>query len=150
MFGKNLLYVKFLLLHKLYVFREGRTLGVSVFRLIIHDWQKLTPTEWGPYVRRHFGLRDLDDFLPAWFHHLRVGGKHHWQQWVVHLHDGSLHAIEMPDRYRREMVADWRGAARTQGHDDVTGWYGRNREMILLHTRTRIWVENEIGWVERG
>lgn len=57
-------------------------------------------------------------------------------------------ALPMPDRYRREMVADWRGAGRAYGNDDTRGWYLKNKSGIILHTETRVWVERELGVIE--
>lgn len=54
-------------------------------------------------------------------------------------------ALPMPDRYRREMLADWRGAGRAYGNADTKGWYLKNREGIILHKDTRKWVERELG-----
>lgn len=54
-------------------------------------------------------------------------------------------ALPMPDRYRREMLADWRGAGRAYGNADTAGWYMKNRQGIILHPETREWVERELG-----
>jgi hypothetical protein len=51
----------------------------------------------------------------------------------------------MPDRYRREMLADWRGAGRAiTGQDNTRAWYLKNRENIWLHPTTRTWVEHQL------
>lgn len=51
-------------------------------------------------------------------------------------------ALEMPDRYVREMVADWAGAGRTiTGRWEVAEWYAKTRNTILLHPNTRARVE---------
>lgn len=57
-------------------------------------------------------------------------------------------ALPMPDKYRREMVADWRGAGKAYGNDDTKGWYMKNRANIILHPETRKWVELELGVIE--
>lgn len=54
-------------------------------------------------------------------------------------------ALPMPDKYRREMLADWRGAGMAQGKPDTTAWYKENRDKIILHPETREWVEEELG-----
>lgn len=88
-----------------------------------------------------------DAFDRAWLHHQKVGGKHHWQYWILPLDDGGFRALEMPDRYRREMVADWRGAGKAiTGTDDVLPWYAANRDRMILHDNTRAWVEGTIGF----
>lgn len=51
--------------------------------------------------------------------------------------------LEMPETYAREMVADWMGAGRGYtGKWDVQEWYDKNKERILLHPRTRQYVES--------
>jgi hypothetical protein len=57
----------------------------------------------------------------------------------------------MPDRYRREMLADWRGAGRAYGRQpeknndpDAAAWYLENRAKIILHPDTRAWLEDEL------
>jgi uncharacterized protein DUF5662 len=54
-----------------------------------------------------------------------------------------LSALPMPEKYLREMIADWIGAGRAQGHgDDVEGWYERNKEKMVLHPDTRARLED--------
>lgn len=53
--------------------------------------------------------------------------------------------LPMPDCYRREMLADWRGAGLALGKPDTRGWYLANRENIQLHPETRAWVEEQLG-----
>lgn len=49
--------------------------------------------------------------------------------------------LPMPDRYRREMVADWRAAGLAQGKPNTRVWYQNNKNNMLLHPETRAWVE---------
>lgn len=47
-------------------------------------------------------------------------------------------AIEMPETYVREMVADWAGAGRAiTGSWDFKGWYLGNKSQIILHPKSR-------------
>lgn len=158
--SKHWKYLKYVLRHKRFVYREGRKLRVPRLQLIFHDWQKFTPTEWFPYVETFYGDKPTprrkdggydpnavsDAFDRAWLHHQKVGGKHHWQYWVLPKDDGGLKAMEMPDRYRREMVADWRGAGLALGKPDTLGWYEVNRHNMTLGEETRLWVEATIGF----
>ena len=61
------------------------------------------------------------------------------------LNYNNLLALPMPDRYRREMLADWRGAGRTYGNTDTRAWYIDNREKMTLHPETAAWIESELG-----
>ena len=154
-------YLKYVLRHKRFVYQEGRKLKLPRRQLLVHDFQKFMRAEWSPYVETFYGDKESprrkdggydpnsvsDAFDLAWLHHQKVGGKHHWQYWILPLDDGGFKALPMPDKYRREMVADWRGAGRAQGKgDDVLSWYDANRERMILATETREWVEAELGY----
>ena len=149
------MYLKFLwslLRHKWFVFVECCRLGIPWLGLI-HDWSKFTPQEFVPYAQ-HFkptggspvdGVRDISmDY--AWLHH-QHRNKHHWQRWITHVQGQAPVALPMPDRYRREMLADWRGWA--YGNPDTAAWYAKNRTSIILHPETREWVELELLCVSR-
>jgi len=54
----------------------------------------------------------------------------------------SLLVMRMPERFAREMVADWMGAGRAiTGRWEAISWYERNRDKIVLHAETRRFVE---------
>lgn len=143
-------FLRSLLLHKWYVFLAGRHLGVSLWQLIIHDLSKFSPAEFGPYARR-FGVgrggvvdhtADSAEWQAAWEHHWRNNAHHH-EYWSGG--DGSF-LTPMPDKYAREMVADWCGAGRAYtGRWEVATWYAANRERIKLHPETRAKVERLIA-----
>ncbi len=59
---------KYLLKHKWHVLCAGLKLNVPLWRLIIHDWSKLTPIEWFAYTRYFFGKRASD-------HNMHVPGQ---------------------------------------------------------------------------
>lgn len=138
-------YARYLLRHKYFVFLAGRRTGVSLWRLLIHDWSKLTRAEWSPYAQKFFGpsLAHLKDglardarglaFHRAWLHH-QHHNPHHWQYWVSPTSEGSFRVLPMPEKFVREMVADWLGAGRAiTGEWEATSWFEENREGIRLH-----------------
>jgi len=57
----------------------------------------------------------------------------------------KVQPLPMPDRYRREMLADWRGAGRAYGNPDTRQWYEENKCKIILHDNTRAWLEYELS-----
>ena len=44
----HLRYLGYVVRHKWFVFRAGLRTGAPLWRLVIHDWSKFTPAEWGP------------------------------------------------------------------------------------------------------
>lgn len=150
-------YLKYLARHKRFVLVAGLRLGVPLWRLIVHDWSKLLPVEWFAYVNRFFrrqipaptGHAETDDcplcverkktreaFDRAWLHHIHAN-PHHWQHWILRNEDGSTKALEIPETFAREMVADWCGAGRAiNGKWDVATWYVRNAAKMQLHPLT--------------
>ena len=149
-------YLRYVLRHKLYVYLEGRKLGVGRLQLLKHDLSKFRPDEFLPYARYFYGRRDIPegyreayyvvgkiqrDFDKAWLLH-QHRNPHHWQYWVLPLDEGRTKVLDMPDRYRREMLADWTAMGRAFGEEDPpVGWYVANRDKIRLAPRTRKAVE---------
>ena len=133
--------------HKWFVFLAGLRTKTPIWQLIVHDLSKFTPTEAPGYGTQFFGKHDDPlGFSYAWNHHQKVN-KHHWEHWVMvsgHARggypDGS--PLPMPERYAREMVADWLGAARAyEGRWPTTlkdwKWFNNNFEKIKVHKDTR-------------
>jgi hypothetical protein len=163
--GPHYKYAKYVVRHKYYVFIYCMKLNVALWQALIHDWTKFLPVEWFPYVDFFYGrvLRPVGagkngymhlpgedaDFDAAWNHHQKVN-PHHWQYWVL-IRDNDepkLLPLRMPEKYVREMVADWCGAGRAQGHgDDIREWYAMNKDKMFLHDETRALVEALIGEV---
>ena len=51
-------------------------------------------------------------------------------------------ALPMPERYIREMIADWRGACRAYGNGNILDWYYQNKNKRIMHSDTRRRVEH--------
>lgn len=142
-FRRHWSYVKYLARHKAFVFLAGLVLRVSLWRLIIHDWHKFTPFEWRGYVETFYDVNGTKRYVPtsafdhAWNHHQKVG-KHHWQYWVMITDNGQLKPLDMPEKYIREMIADWWGAGRTiTGKWDAITWYRKNEAKMMFSDLTR-------------
>jgi len=145
-------YLGYLLKHKYHVWCQGRKLGLARWRMLIHDWSKFSPSEYGPWSRRHANGRggvmdmrkDPDEFHRAWVHH-REHSPHHWEHWLRTDAEGRERPDDIPETYIREMVADWRGAslARNRGLD-VRPWYLEHRDQMKLSPKTRARVEELI------
>lgn len=152
---KHLKYLKYLLRHKWFVFLECVKLGM-VWQGIVHDWSKFFPDEWIPYANYFYGgdkrkdqfytpNQGPYDFNVAWLKH-QHRNLHHWQSWVLQEDSGKVFALEMPLKYAKEMICDWKGAGKAQGHNDVLSWYKKNKDKMVLAPATRLFVEGELEW----
>lgn len=161
----HLRYASYVARHKWFVFLAGRKTGAPLWRLVIHDWSKLTPAEWFPYVQTFYGRAlphgeerahmripwgyGQEAFDAAWLHH-QHRNPHHWQHWVLREDDGPVKTLQMPEPLAREMVADWMGAGRAiTGRWDVAGWYAENAHRQELHPETRDLVDRVIEGLAR-
>lgn len=161
----SLKYLRYVLIHKWHVFLWCCHYGMPLAG-IAHDLSKFLPVEWSPYVDKFYGgpwplawygearnvFGDMHTqpwvdrrFDEAWNHHQKAN-PHHWQYWVLLKDDGDTKILDMPLRYRKEMLSDWRGASMAiTGKDNTLSWYAKNTDKMLLHPRTRAWVEEELG-----
>ena len=140
---KHLKYAIYLLKHKSFVLWAGLFMGVSPWRLLVHDWSKFMLCEWLPYAEFFYGTKDSKSraaFHKAWLHHIHLN-KHHWNYWVL---DGK--PLPMPEKYIREMVSDWMGVERTIAKRwSVVEWYGAHKSSMLLEEGTRRRVEELVS-----
>lgn len=160
--SKHLKYLSYIIRHKCFVFLACLKLRVPLHLALWHDASKFTPSEWKPYVDYFYGdnsgegleaigtwgLAELapfgfyakDRFDVAWNHHQKRN-KHHWQYWLLTNDEEGTYPLSMPERYAREMVADWNGAGRTLGKPDTRAWYEKNKGNIKMRDDTRVFVE---------
>lgn len=145
----HLQYLWYVTRHKWWVFVAGLRTRAPVWRLLIHDFSKLTPAEWRPYVLSFYGPWKYKERPPhvvaafdrAWLHHQHAN-PHHYQHWILREDSGATKVLPMPEHFVREMVADWAGAGRAiTGKWEVAKWYAGNANKILLHPDTRLLVE---------
>jgi hypothetical protein len=76
---------------------------------------------------------------------------HHWQHWILVNDTDGTQVLRMPEKYVREMVADWRGVSVALGKSPemAIDWYNKWRDTLALHPQTRSRVEVLLG-VRRG
>jgi len=147
---RHLKYLAYVLRHKWFVFLEGRKLGVPLWALILHDWDKFTPSMWSSYAktfRKPDGTGQYapsDEFYRAWNGHEKRN-KHHWQYWVLLKDTGEVIPLSIPDKHRREMLADWVGAGRALCKPDTKQWYIANKDRMMIHRDTREWIEKQLS-----
>lgn len=160
-------YLKYVVVHKWYVLVECFKRG-QFWLGITHDLSKFLPDEFIPYAQYFYGnypaWDEIKHFMPwftktkeaaelkfntAWLKHIHRN-KHHWQHWVL-INDSSdpqISALRMPNKYRTEMVCDWRGAGKAiNGVDDTCTWYAKNKGKQIMHETTKALVAIEVDGV---
>lgn len=133
-------YLQYVLKHKLFVYQEGRKLEVSRFQLLIHDASKFSWVEFKAYTDYFYGEnvspKVCEAFDAAWLHH-QHRNPHHWQHWILRADSGNTTVLKMPEKYVREMVADWAGAGRAiTGKLEVRAWFAQNFHKMTFHSET--------------
>lgn len=151
-------YLRYVVKHKWYVFQSCRKLGVPWLG-VIHDLSKLWPDEFVPYARYFYGKKPASGygveqvkswFDRAWLLHIHRN-KHHPQFWVLRNDTDGVAFLNMPEKYVREMVADWVGAGMAihgYGWDDAPrrtrAWWAANetKSGYRMHEQTRSLVNH--------
>lgn len=138
----HLKYFKDYMAHKRRFAGFAVKLGVPVWRIIIHDWQKLLPSEWATYVDYKIRGESKDKIYNAWLHHIHYG-PHHWQYWVAINDYGKIVPVEMPEALVLEMIADWQAHDGIPGYNDCRVHYINNIDTFqcFIHPNTRKLIE---------
>ena len=163
--NKHLKYLRYIVLHKWYVFKAACRWG-EPWLGFIHDWSKFLPDEWFPYTNYFYGtyptldavLLSADtgafpvtqeqvayEFDVAWLKHIHRN-KHHWQWYVLREDEGAVKTLPMPEKYLIEMLADWVGAGRALGlKSDTQQWYAEHVGKMQLDSSSRAWLDVMLG-----
>jgi hypothetical protein len=144
-------YIKYVVRHRWFVMLECFKYKLY-WRGLVHDISKFTPIEFFPYARYFFGPsprgqqtpEEIEDFNYATQIH-RNRNPHHWQYWIQYDSAEKIRVLPMPERYLKEMVADWRGVAKALGTAGAVAWYKQNGPNIVLHPDTRRLLHQELG-----
>lgn len=161
--GKHWRYLRYVWRHKVAVYRAARHLRVPWLGLV-HDLSKFHPDEWGPYAASFYGPWSYKDRPPAvvlafdraWLAHIHRN-RHHPAHWVLRNDTDGVTLLEMPERYVREMVADWLGAGMAiKGHGwdrapaECRSWWEANKDRsgYAMHPATRALVERLLSLLE--
>jgi hypothetical protein len=152
-------YLKYLCRHRWFVFVSCLKCGI-IWRGLVHDLSKFLPDEFIPYARYFYNpdgtlkshKRDKTGYYKppltgdfrfdfAWLLHQKRN-KHHWQWWLLPEDGGEMKVLEMEFPYWLEMVCDWSGAGKAQGHgNDLKAWYKKNKDKMRLAPETKEEVE---------
>lgn len=144
-------YLKAVLRHKWFVFFECIRLGVPLWAALIHDWDKFLPGTFISYAKSFYDPVGAKRYSPdpafnlVWNFHQKIN-KHHWQYWVLIMDKGDIVPLPMPDRHRREMLADWIGAGKAYGNPNTRAWYLERREMFKKYfaPETLEWFDQQL------
>jgi hypothetical protein len=152
----HLNYLRFLVKHKYWVIKVGRKMGLPWYRVLKHDLSKLLPSEWFGYVKwkneqvRHGGggIQNDRDFGWPWFLHMKRND-HHWQYFIYTNDNGQTYPIEILEPQRTEMLVDWASAGIVRfGEPGMLKYYKANKDRMIFHPTTRLWVEATLEAVE--
>ena len=143
---KNLRLIKYLITHKAFVAWAGiaKVRGIPLKQLLVHDTSKFSREEYQTY-RKKFRPLEGEDELPqsqwdeALVHHYN-SNQHHPEHWRI-----GNRPIPMPDRYIKEMIADWLGAGRAlTGSWDLTEFLSNRFDSFTFHPKTSLQVIVEL------
>jgi len=143
-------YAESLETHIKYVIEFGRKLGMNEQQLTAHDASKWGGMEFGPYARFfHGGGTNGTEMAHAWLHHIHAN-PHHWQYWIFpegasawspNGADIEGGALEMPEMYVLEMVADWHGASMAYtGCWEIDDWLIGNLNSVQMHHKSKAFL----------
>jgi len=140
-------HLKTILIHKYWVFIYCCKLGIP-FRGVIHDMSKFSWTEFSESVKYYQGgkkspipvIKAENGYSKAWQHH-KGRNKHHYEYWTDNYDLGTT-AIEIPEKYVKELVADWMGAGRAYCGksftvDDEIKWWNNCKDAKFIHPKTK-------------
>ena len=134
-----------------------------IWRGILHDLSKFLPNEIIPYANFFYGKKGSDikkgrdktgyykptdtgdkafDF--AWLLHQKRN-RHHWQWWILPEDNGKIKVLPIEEPYLTEMICDWIGAGKAQGHFspkndkyfETRNWWNANNSKMTICEETR-------------
>jgi hypothetical protein len=146
------------------------------WRGLTHDLSKFFPKEFIPYANYFYGnngetkpIRNKtgyykstetgdEKFDRAWMHHQHHNA-HHWQYWgVIEDDTGIFKPIKIDHVFLLEMICDWVGAGKAQGHFsprndkyfETRKWYIANHKHMTIHPESKKEIEKIIGFPPGG
>jgi hypothetical protein len=150
-------YIALTIRHKIFVFRAGIATKTPLIQLFMHDLSKFMASELPHYSRQFFGDRaDPKGFEQAWLHH-QNHNQHHWEYWIPRKAHSQCNGdtqndvpLMMPERFVREMVADWLGASRAYSGCwpkslEQWTWLQESRPKMRMHPATERMVDDVLN-----
>lgn len=147
-------HLKKICVHKYWVFRYSCKMGIPI-QGILHDLSKFSPTEFWESVKYYQGDRspidackEVNGWSAAWMHH-KGRNKHHYEYWQDNFDNGGI-PIEMPLKYKKEMLCDFLGAGRAYYGKDFTyakeweWWKGKLKKPLAMHKMDKLYIEKSL------
>lgn len=138
-------------IHKKWVFYYCRIAGIPIQGLL-HDLSKFSPTEFFESVKYYQGDRSPIDeckkqngWSKAWLHH-KGRNRHHYEYWQDNFDNGGT-PLEMPKKYKIEMLCDYLGAGRAYYGDEFTyqkeleWWKVKRNKPIAMHPNDKKFID---------
>jgi len=136
--------------HKYWVFYYCWKMGIPLQGLF-HDMSKFSSVEFWEGVKYYQGnsspidaCKKENGWSKAWMHH-KGRNKHHYEYWQDNFDDGGI-AIEMPLKYKKEMLCDFLGAGRAYYGKDFTyekeymWWKNRMSKPMAMHVNDKNFI----------
>jgi hypothetical protein len=107
----------------------------------IHDLSNFLLDEFFPHAKCFYKPDDTEQYEPSMEYklaHLKHCHRnpHQYQYWLEVYH-GNLIPMPMPEKYIREMIADWTSSAIVYHQQNNTiPWYEKYKDTLLLHEET--------------
>ena len=129
------------------------TEGYFRFRLSKHDESKRDSREYDAYDEYFYGKGKEDPatkeaFDYAWLQHIHLN-PHHWQHWVlINDEDGTI-AMDIPEEFVYEMIADWWSFSwKTGDLKTIFDWYAEHSPKMILSEKTRELVDKTLDRID--
>lgn len=126
--------------------------SVGLYRQgILHDLSKYMPSEFLVGARYFQGTQSPNNaermekgYSSAWLHH-KGRNKHHYEYWQDNFDNGGT-PIEMPIKYKKEMLCDYLGAGRAYYGKDFTymkeydWWQNKIKKPLAMHPNDKEFI----------
>lgn len=129
--------------HKWWVFHYCVKAGIPI-RGLLHDMSKFSPVEFFESVKYYQGgsspidaCKKANGYSNAWLHH-KGRNKHHYEYWQDNFDKGG-EALDMPLKYKKEMICDYMGAGRAYYGKAFTmekeyeWWQNKKSKPLAMH-----------------
>lgn len=141
--------------HKHWVFYYCCKVGIP-FQGLVHDLSKFSPTEFWESVKYYQGTSSPIDackkengWSAVWMHH-KGRNKHHYEYWQDNFDNGG-NPIEMPMKYKKEMLCDYLGAGRAyygksfNFEKELKWWKSKKSKPIAMHPNDIAFIDKYIN-----